>query len=107
MKTVFVNECAADGCYKKNMGKGKQMCQEHEKMYEEGQPFKAFYGKTVLKKEYQSKQLSSTEPEESEEAEDVDFTPCSKCDGHQACEDFGCAIEHGLEHLLERDPTDL
>lgn len=35
MKTVFVNDCAADGCYKKNLGKGKQMCKEHQQMYEE------------------------------------------------------------------------
>jgi len=61
MNTVFVNDCAADGCYKKNLGKGKQMCKEHQQMYEEGKPFKAFYGKTVLKKEFQSKQSSSTD----------------------------------------------
>jgi hypothetical protein len=53
---VFVNDCAADGCKKKNMGKGKQMCEMHEQMYESGQPFKAFYGKTVLKKEFQKKE---------------------------------------------------
>lgn len=55
MKTVFVNYCAADGCCKKNLGKGKQMCKEHQEMYKEGKPFKAFYGKTVHKKEFQSK----------------------------------------------------
>lgn len=53
MNMVFMNECAADGCYKKNVGNGKQMCKEHEEMYEKGIPFKAFYGKTVLRKEYQ------------------------------------------------------
>lgn len=52
---VFINECAADGCFKKNIGKGKQMCKKHQQMYEDGIPFKAFYGKTVLKKEYQNK----------------------------------------------------
>jgi hypothetical protein len=26
------------------------MCKEHQQMYEEGKSFKAFYGKTVLKK---------------------------------------------------------
>ena len=61
MNTVFVNDCAADGCYKKNLGKGKQMCKEHQQMYDDGKPFKAFYGKTVLKKEFQSKQSSSTD----------------------------------------------
>ena len=55
MKTVFMNDCAADGCYKKNLGKGKQMCKEHQQMYEEGKSFKAFYGKTVQKKEFQTK----------------------------------------------------
>ena len=61
MNIVFVNECAADGCYKKNLEKGKQMCKEHQQMYEDGKSFKAFYGKTVLKKEFQSKQSSSTD----------------------------------------------
>lgn len=56
MKTVFVNDCAADGCTHKNVGGGKQMCQEHQDMYDKGIPFKAFYGKTVLKKEFQKDQ---------------------------------------------------
>jgi hypothetical protein len=55
MKIAFTSDCAADGCYKKNLGKGKQMCKEHQKMYDEGKAFKAFYGKTVLKKEYNNK----------------------------------------------------
>lgn len=50
---VFPYDCAADGCYNQNMGDGKQMCKVHQKMYDEGKPFKAFYGKTVLKKIYQ------------------------------------------------------
>lgn len=56
MKLVFINECAADGCMKKTLGKGKQMCDKHERMYERGEPFRAFYGKIVLKKEFQSNQ---------------------------------------------------
>ena len=55
MNVVFINDCAADGCYKKNIGNGKQMCKEHQEMYENGTPFKAFYGKTVLKKDFQKK----------------------------------------------------
>lgn len=55
MKTVFIKECAADDCKNKNTGKGHQMCKKHKEMYEKGIPFKAFYGKTVLKKEFQSK----------------------------------------------------
>lgn len=35
--------------------------------------------------------------------EEVEFTPCSKCDGHQACEDFGCAIELGLGRMVKKD----
>lgn len=49
MKLVFIEDCAADGCKKKNIGNGKQMCKEHEEMYDNGTPFKAFYGKTVKK----------------------------------------------------------
>jgi hypothetical protein len=57
METVFINECAADGRYKKNLGKGGQMCKEHQKMYDAGIPFKAFYGRSVLKKEFQTNKL--------------------------------------------------
>lgn len=55
MKTIFINECATDGCYNKNLGDGIQMCKKHQEMYEKGIPFKGFYGKTVLKKEFQIK----------------------------------------------------
>lgn len=55
MKYIFTEDCAADGCYKKNIGNGKQMCTEHQSMYDNGIPFKAFYGKTVLKKEFQKR----------------------------------------------------
>lgn len=55
MSVVFLNDCAADGCYRKNMGDGRQMCKKHQDMYEKGEPFKGFYGKTVLKKEFQNK----------------------------------------------------
>ncbi len=49
MQTVFLNDCAVDGCYKKNQ-KGKQMCPKHQAKYEAGETLKAFYGKTVKKK---------------------------------------------------------
>jgi len=29
------------------------------------------------------------------------FQPCSECDGHDACSDFGCAIKAGLGHMLQ------
>ena len=54
MDLVFVNDCAVDGCNKKNVGKGKQMCKEHQAKYEAGEKLVAFYGKTVQKKEFQN-----------------------------------------------------
>jgi len=35
--------------------------------------------------------------------DDNEFQRCSKCDGHDACEDFGCAFKAGLGHLVEND----
>ena len=32
-----------------------------------------------------------------------EFMPCDKCDGHPACEDFGCAFELGLGRMVKRD----
>lgn len=32
-----------------------------------------------------------------------EFTNCSNCDGHPACEDFGCAFKLGLDDLVEND----
>lgn len=52
--TVFLSDCAADNCKNKNLSNGKQMCQKHQEMYENGTPFKGFYGRTVLKKEFQN-----------------------------------------------------
>lgn len=37
--------------------------------------------------------------------EEIEFIPCSECDGHPACEDFGCAIEAGLRRLLKKELT--
>ena len=31
-----------------------------------------------------------------DEDDEIEFIPCSRCDGHDACEDFGCAFELGL-----------
>lgn len=53
MNIVFIKECAVDGCYERNT-KGKQMCNNHQLEYEQGKALKAFYGKTVQKKEFQS-----------------------------------------------------
>lgn len=54
MSVVFVNDCAVDSCKNKNIGKGFQMCQEHQNQYDSGEKLKAFYGKTVQKKEFQN-----------------------------------------------------
>ncbi len=40
-----------------------------------------------------------------EVGDEIEFQFCDKCDGHDACADFGCAIEAGLGHLVKRDPS--
>lgn len=35
--------------------------------------------------------------------DDREFIPCSECDGHPACEDFGCAYELGLGRLVKKN----
>lgn len=35
--------------------------------------------------------------------DDEEFIPCSRCDGHDACDDFGCAYASGLGHLVKKD----
>ncbi len=48
-KIIFITDCAVDGCYKKNIGNGYQMCKKHQADYEKGKKLKAFYGKSVQK----------------------------------------------------------
>lgn len=36
--------------------------------------------------------------------EDEEFIMCEHCDGHPACEDFGCAIALGLGRLVNKEP---
>ena len=36
----------------------------------------------------------------SEETGD-EFEPCSDCDGHDACSDYGCAIKLGLGEMVQ------
>lgn len=33
--------------------------------------------------------------------DESEFHACSECDGHDACEDFGCAIKLGLGHMIQ------
>jgi hypothetical protein len=35
-----------------------------------------------------------------------EFIPCSRCDGHSACADFGCAYALGLGRYVKKEPTD-
>jgi hypothetical protein len=37
--------------------------------------------------------------------DETEFIPCELCDGHPACEDFGCAFELGCGHLVKQDHT--
>jgi hypothetical protein len=39
-----------------------------------------------------------------DEDDETEFIPCSMCDGHPACEDYGCAYELGVGHLVEKEP---
>lgn len=34
---------------------------------------------------------------------EVEFIPCDKCDGHDACRDFGCAFELGLGKMVRKN----
>jgi hypothetical protein len=43
------------------------------------------------------------DPEDFNDEEDREFIRCHKCDGHDACEDFGCAHELGLGHLVKKN----
>lgn len=38
-----------------------------------------------------------------EEEDETEFIPCLLCDGHPACEDYGCAIELGLGRMVKKD----
>lgn len=35
--------------------------------------------------------------------DEPEFNRCDKCDGHDACEDFGCAIEAGLGRMVKKN----
>jgi hypothetical protein len=47
---------------------------------------------------------TKTDCNEDDYCDEDEFIPCSGCDGHPACEDFGCAIENGLGHLVSKEP---
>lgn len=42
-------------------------------------------------------------PEPDDWEDEPEFIPCSKCDGHPACEDFGCAYELGLSKMVRKN----
>lgn len=35
--------------------------------------------------------------------EEMSFQSCDRCDGHDACADYGCAFENGCGHLVKSD----
>lgn len=41
-------------------------------------------------------QIIQLERDELPEPMEDEFEPCAGCDGHPACEDFGCAIKAGI-----------
>lgn len=43
------------------------------------------------------------EPEDINDDDEQEFIPCDKCDGHPACEDFGCAFELGCGRMVKKD----
>lgn len=43
------------------------------------------------------------ENDDDDSYEDAEFAPCSQCDGHPACEDFGCAFQLGLGRMVGRN----
>lgn len=47
-------------------------------------------------------ELAIPEPEDFDRDEDGEFTPCDQCDGHDACEDFGCGIGLGLGKMVKK-----
>lgn len=42
-------------------------------------------------------------PEPEFEDDEPEFNPCEECDGHPACEDFGCAIKLGLRRMVNKN----
>lgn len=53
------------------------------------------------------KQPPDPEFEDLEDDDSDEFIPCDKCDGHDACADFGCAFELGLGRMVKRPPGSL
>ena len=56
------------------------------------------------KKPPQTRPTNNNLTEPDDDYEEIEFIPCSKCDGHPACEDFGCAYELGLGKLVKKEP---
>ena len=41
--------------------------------------------------------------EMTDDYDEEEFERCSQCDGHDACQDFGCAFKLGVGHLVNDD----
>ncbi len=46
---------------------------------------------------------ANQELDEEDFSDEIEFVRCAKCDGHDACEDFGCAYELGLGRMVKKD----
>lgn len=42
-------------------------------------------------------------PEPEFDDDEWEFIPCDRCDGHPACEDFGCAYALGLGRMVRKN----
>lgn len=47
--------------------------------------------------------MNEKEIKEDDELDEIEFNPCSRCDAHPACEDFGCAYDLGLGRMVKKD----
>lgn len=45
--------------------------------------------------------MTDIEHDPLEDENEERFIPCSDCDGHDACMDFGCAFKLGLGYMVE------
>jgi hypothetical protein len=47
--------------------------------------------------------MTPEEPDDDYMEDECEFVPCAKCDGHPACEDFGCAYELGKGRMVKKN----
>jgi hypothetical protein len=47
-------------------------------------------------------QVANQGQDRDDDSDEFEFIPCSKCDGHPACEDFGCAYELKIGNVVKK-----